>query len=335
MCLLTKDNCLNNISTSKDDFFIVYLTNESYIGKVSSQNPISLNRTDYFLKAILTKEEHIAIVTSLGRILYVDLTSLSLQENDAVGKDKHISEFFRLNDSERVLDILNSEELEGATIFSVTKQGRFTLQLINDIQTIEKTIETTIKDPVVSVGTLLHTEDKLAWFTKQGRALVMNLDEIKPKYESSIGIKGLNLEKEDEVLTVFPVNNLIQTYFFFVTENGYGAKVPFTILKEQKRGGKGKKFINITEKNGLPICVKKVVDENVNYIYVTSQGRIGYFTRGQRKILEVPIIEHISQGVKVVRSYGSEKLIFVSDADLFRLGELNYRPAKLPFRKKK
>ncbi|MGG3563161.1 DNA gyrase C-terminal beta-propeller domain-containing protein [Neobacillus rhizosphaerae] len=289
--------------------------------KVDVNSTINLNRRDYFLKAVMTREEQIALITSFGRVLLIDLSKLSFQNKLSDMKMNHISEYYTLYKSEEIIEVLNTELKNNSLLYSATKKGKISIQVVNDIESMTKTIDTNEEDPVVSVGIVSETKGKLALFTKSGRALVTGLDNIRAKNEPTKGIKGITLEDGDELLAAFSFDNIEQTYYFFMTENGYGAKIPLSILREQKRGGKGKVYIHITEKNGRPITIKKIVDSKVNFIYVTEKCKISYFNRGGSKsLIELPTFYNIIQGVKMIPY--DEKPIFLSDIELFKLGQV-------------
>ncbi len=59
-----------------------------------------------------------------------------------------------------------------------------------------------------------------------------------------------------------------------ITKKGYGKITPLSEYRKSKRGGKGVKTLNVTEKNGELIGLKLVDAETEDLIITTNQGMI-------------------------------------------------------------
>ena len=98
-----------------------------------------------------------------------------------------------------------------------------------------------------------------------------------------------------------------------VSENGYGKRSDLDDYRITKRGGKGVKTLNVTEKTGMLIAMKGVTDEN-DLMIITKSGLtirlavaqlrvMGRATQGVRLINlrkgdQIAAIEYVAAGEK-------------------------------------
>lgn len=80
-----------------------------------------------------------------------------------------------------------------------------------------------------------------------------------------------------------------------VSENGYGKRSPVDDYRITKRGGKGVKTINVTEKTGKLVAIKQVADEDELMII----NRSGITIR--MKVEELRIMGRATQGVRLIK----------------------------------
>ena len=92
-------------------------------------------------------------------------------------------------------------------------------------------------DSLVSVS-LINKDDQLMFVTHKGNVLRINSSDISPSSRMTIGVKGINLNDDDFVVSAIPIRDLDDSLALF-TADGYGKRIgpKDTIL--QNRGGKG------------------------------------------------------------------------------------------------
>lgn len=86
-------------------------------------------------------------------------------------------------------------------------------------------------------ASLLKDEDILI-ITKFGYVIRFKASEIGPSSRIAMGVKGIGLKDNDEVLTALPIRDINDSLAIF-TASGYGKKIKLSDILEQKRGGKG------------------------------------------------------------------------------------------------
>jgi DNA gyrase subunit A len=80
-----------------------------------------------------------------------------------------------------------------------------------------------------------------------------------------------------------------------VTENGYGKKTDVEEYRQTKRGSKGVKTLNITNKNGKIVGFKSTGDDN-DLMIITNNGIIIRLDVGS-----ISKMGRVTQGVKLIK----------------------------------
>jgi DNA gyrase subunit A len=98
-----------------------------------------------------------------------------------------------------------------------------------------------------------------------------------------------------------------------VSENGYGKRSPLEDYRITKRGGKGVKTINITEKTGKLIAIKNVTDDDDLMIINKSGITI------RLNVDTVRIAGRATQGVRLIKLKENDSIASVAKVN--RSGE--------------
>jgi len=80
-----------------------------------------------------------------------------------------------------------------------------------------------------------------------------------------------------------------------VSENGYGKRSEFEEYRMTKRGGKGVKTMNITEKTGSLVAIKDVEEDD--HLMIINKSGIAIRT----EVKSLRIMGRATQGVKLIR----------------------------------
>ena len=138
----------------------------------------------------------------------------------------------------------------------------------------------------------------LIFATKNGKAIRFNEKDIRSIGRKAIGVKGINLTKNDEVISMITAQE--KAKILTVTENGFGKRTALTDYRKTKRGGKGIITIKVNQRNGQVISLKNV-KEDEDIILSSHNG----------KIIRVPVSEIRLQG----RNTMGVRIMNLDDAD--------------------
>lgn len=111
---------------------------------------------------------------------------------------------------------------------------------------------------------------------------------------SASGVKAVSLDGEDDCVVGMVALNDNQKNIMVVSQNGYGKRSESDEYRKTKRGAKGVKTINITDKTGELIALKDVTDEEDLMII----NRSGVVIR--LAINSLRVMGRNTQGVKLI-----------------------------------
>jgi len=107
-----------------------------------------------------------------------------------------------------------------------------------------------------------------------------------------------------------------------VTEKGYGKRTNVDEFRQTKRGSKGVKALNVTEKNGTIVSFK-IVNGDEDLMIITDNGIII-----RLPIDQVSLMGRVTQGVRLINLKENQKVSTVtkiqkeSDEELTELEEI-------------
>ena len=141
------------------------------------------------------------------------------------------------------------------------------------------------------------------------------------KGRSSKGIKGIQLNDKDKVISLSIIENTqintklinkekkikgaIDKFILSVSENGYGKRSSYLDYRVTNRGGKGIIGIINSPRNGN-IASSLIVNDNDEIILSTDKGSIM-----RCAVKEIRIAGRNTQGVRIKKLSGSEKVVSV------------------------
>ena len=103
-----------------------------------------------------------------------------------------------------------------------------------------------------------------------GKAIRFDENDVRPMGRSASGVKGMNVD-DSHIIGV--TTNTEGQNILIITEKGYGKMSPLEEYRLSKRGGKGVKTVNITDKNGELVSIK-AVEGNEDLMIITNEGII-------------------------------------------------------------
>ena len=156
-------------------------------------------------------------------------------------------------------------------------------------------------DEVISVR-LTDGKQHIILANRNGRAIRFDENDVRTMGRTATGVKGITLDDdgEDKVIGMICMEPESDDTILVVSEQGYGKR---TLLNDEdgepvyritRRGGKGVKTLNITDKTGKLIAVKSVTDDNDLMIINKSGITI------RMKISDLRIMGRATQGVRLI-----------------------------------
>jgi len=113
--------------------------------------------------------------------------------------------------------------------------------------------------------------DLLMLATRNGQAVTFPITCFRPMGRGTHGVRGIKLGKDDEVISLLWLKsgNKVLT----ITEKGYGKRSEPSDYRITKRGSKGVKNLNVTDKVGPAVFVDSVADD-YDLIITSKEGQV-------------------------------------------------------------
>ena len=114
-------------------------------------------------------------------------------------------------------------------------------------------------------------KDLLMIATRNGLAVTFPITCFRPMGRGTHGVRGIKLAEGDEVISLLwlKAGNKVLT----ITEKGYGKRSEPSSYRVTKRGSKGVKNLNVTDKIGPAVFVDSVADD-YDLIITTKEGQV-------------------------------------------------------------
>lgn len=129
----------------------------------------------------------------------------------------------------------------------------------------------------------------------EGKAVRFNESDVRPMGRTAAGVRGVTLDNPlDKVIGMVCITRA-DANLLVVSEKGYGKRSSIDDYRVTKRGGKGVKTINITDKTGKLVAIKEVADRDELMII----NRSGITIR--IAVEELRVMGRATQGVRLIK----------------------------------
>lgn len=273
---------------------IVVLTKEGYIKQVPRETFRVQNRGGKGVSGIETKDtdnvyyittamthDYILFYTNQGRVFQNRVWDVP--QGSRISKGKAIVNLVALRPEETITSILSYdnttlEKKEEMFVLMSTKFGTVKKTPFKDYANIRT-------NGIIAIR--LEAGDELLWVklsdgkknvilsSNGGKAIVFKEKEIRPTGRASIGVKGMDLEKDQFVIAadVFS-DEEFKKDILVIGEKGIGKKTKLSNFKGQHRGGKGVKITSIDQKFGSVAFAQIINPEDTTMIITSSLGQV-------------------------------------------------------------
>ena len=204
---------------------------------------------------------------------------------------------------------LPPEEREGQFLLMATRRGLLKKTPLEDYRAIRRSgiIAIKLRDDDALVGASLLEGGEVMLGTRLGRAIRFEDGQIRPTSRYSMGVRGIRLDKGDEVISLLTLEEGAQV--LGVTELGYGKRSDPALYRMTNRGGKGIKAMNLTKKTG-PLAALLMVRDDEDVMLITDEGIIIRTDAG--KIRETG---RSAQGVRLMKVAKDSRIVDVARAE--------------------
>jgi len=294
---------------------VITVSNQGYVKRTSLSEYRTQGRGGIGSKAAATKEDdftehlfiaqahnYLLIFTEQGQVYWKK--AYEIPEGTKTSKGRAIQNLLTIQPGDRVKAILNVKDLVDENYINNT----FVI-LCTEKGTIKKTSLEAYSRPRANgiAAITINDGDRLlnAALTNgtndiiiaksEGKAVRFNEADVRPMGRTATGVRAATLESDEDKVIGMVCISRADANLLVVSEKGYGKRSSIDDYRITRRGGKGVKTINITEKTGKLVAIKEVVD-NDDLMIINKSGisiRIS--------VNELRVMGRATQGVRLIK----------------------------------
>ncbi|MDY6026393.1 DNA gyrase subunit A [Bergeyella zoohelcum] len=282
-------------------------------------NKAATTRDEDFLEYIVsaTNHQYMLFFTEKGKCYW--LRVFEIPEGSRTAKGRAIQNLINIEPDDKVKayirtnDLKDEEYINQMFVVMITKNGTvkktsleaYSRPRTNGINAIE------IREDDQLLGArLTNGSSQIMIATKKGKCIRFPEEKARAVGRGSIGVRGISLEDNDEVVGMIVVNDLEQESVLVVSEKGYGKRSAVLDYRETNRGGKGVITLNITEKTGDLVAIQSVTDEDGLMIINKSGVAI------RMSVDELRVMGRNTQGVKLINLKGNDEIAAIAKVEM-------------------
>jgi DNA gyrase subunit A len=195
----------------------------------------------------------------------------------ASARGKAIVNLIQISSERKLAGVVPVREFsEGRYVLMVTKKGVIKKTALSDFQNIRSNgiiaINIDEGDELLDVVTT-DGNKRIFIATHNGFAIRFDEKNARPMGRATRGTRGIDLRKDDFVVSLCAVSADDSEKMLSVSERGYGKQTPISTYRLQSRGGKGVINMKTTEKTGKVVAVFPV-DAESEIMIITQQAKL-------------------------------------------------------------
>ena len=282
-------------------------------------NRAATTRDEDFLEYIVaaTNHQYMLFFTEKGKCFW--LRVFEIPEGSKTAKGRAVQNLINIEPDDKIKAYIRTNDLKDAdyvnkmNVVMITKNGTikktsleaYSRPRTNGVNAIE------IRDNDQLLGARLTSGDsEIMIATKNGKCIRFPEEKARAVGRGSIGVRGISLEDNDEVIGMIVVNDVQNETVLVVSEKGYGKRTAVEDYRVTNRGGKGVITLNITEKTGNLIAIQNVTDED-GLMIINKSGvaiRMG--------MDEMRVMGRNTQGVKVINLKNNDSIAAIAKVEM-------------------
>lgn len=281
---------------------------------------MTMNEDDLIeLMITMSTHDHLLLFTNLGKVYR--LKGYHIPNASRTAKGLPVVNLLNLDKEERVQALVPLErDSEAKYLFFITKNGVVKRVATKEFDLIRQNGKIAIllreQDELVTVKPT-SGEDEIIIAGSNGKAVRFHEREVRSMGRTSSGVRGFDV---DGGAVVGAATSQEGSYLLAVSENGYGKRSIIEDYRLTKRGVKGVKTINITEKTGGLVAVR-AVNGDEDAMIMTNDGIIIRIS-----VQNIGVYSRNTQGVKLIHvgeETGVAKVAIVEQAQVEEAGAIN------------
>src|SRR6478735_229265 len=315
---------------------VITISNQGYIKRTSLSEYRTQGRGGIGSKAAATKEDdftehlfiahahnYLLIFTEKGQVYWKK--AYEIPEGNKTSKGRAIQNLLTIEQGDAVRAVLNVKNLEDEEYIN----NNFVI-LCTEKGTIKKTSLEAYSRPrqggINSItihegarllnASLTNGKNHIVIAKSGGKAVHFDEGDVRPMGRTAAGVRGVTLDSSEEKVVGMVCITRDDANLLVVSEKGYGKRSDMGDYRITRRGGKGVKTINVTEKTGKLVAIKEVGDKDDLMIINKSGISI------RIKVEELRVMGRATQGVRLIKLNEDDSISSVAKVENIEGAEL-------------
>src|SRR5712691_4074278 len=237
----------------------------------------AMAKNDDFVEHLFIASTHAYLMIFTDDGLVYKIKVHEVPDAAASARGKAIVNLIQIPSDRKLAGVVPVREFsEGRYVVMVTRKGVIKKTALSDFQNIRSNgiiaINTDEGDELLDV-VLTDGKKRIFIATHNGQAIRFDEKNVRPMGRATRGVRGIDLRKDDFVVSVCPVSADDNERMLSVSEQGYGKQTPITTYRLQARGGKGVINMKTTAKTGKVVAVFPV-EADSEIMIITQQAKL-------------------------------------------------------------
>ncbi len=251
---------------------------------------------------VATAHNYLLIFTEFGKVFWKKVWELP--EGSKTAKGRPIQNLININSEDKVRSVINVKTLEDPDyinnnfLIMCTKRGRIKKTTLEAYSRPRKNginaITIREDDKLLDVN-MTDGDNHIIIASNSGRAINFHESEVRGMGRMASGVRGMRITDKEFIIGMVCVSYKVASNLLVVSKKGYGKKSDLEDYRIIRRGGKGVKTLNVTEKTGELVAIKNVVDGDGLMIINKSGIAI------RMAVDSLRVIGRATQGVRLIK----------------------------------
>jgi len=294
---------------------VITISNQGYIKRTLLSEYRTQGRGGVGSKGVSTKEDdftehlfiahahhYLLIFTAQGKVFWKKV--YEIPEGTKISKGRAIQNLLNIEPGDSVRAVLNVQNLEDEKyvnenfVILCTEQGtikKTALEAYSRPRANGITAITVHEGDRLLNAALTNGKNHIVIAKRDGKAVHFDEADVRPMGRTAAGVRAVTLEGADDRVIGMVCITGEDANLLVVSELGYGKRSSIDDYRITRRGGKGVKTINITEKTGKLVAIKQVGDKDE--LMIINRSGISIRIR----VEELRVMGRATQGVRVIR----------------------------------
>jgi DNA gyrase subunit A len=306
-----------------DDEMVITVSHQGYIkrtplseyrtqgrGGVGSRGAVSKDDdfTDHLFVA--TTHNYLLIFTNFGKVYWKKV--YEVPEGSKTSKGRALQNLISIESGDSVRAVINVKSLNDEDyinnnfIVMCTRKGTIKK---TSLEAYSRPRQNGINAITINEGDqlleakLTNGGNHIVIAVESGRAIHFHESQVRPMGRTAAGVRGIWLDDktDDKVIGMVCIDRE-EANLLVVSQKGYGKRSYVSEYRITKRGGKGVRTLNITDKTGHLVAIKEVID--TDDLMIINRSGITIRTA----VSNLRVMGRATQGVKLIRLNDNDEI---------------------------